>query len=94
MAVQHTRKLLGDDALICLPTAPGAAPRLAAPAEEIDQFRSRALSLLSTAGLCSLPQISLPLGTIAGCPLGLSLIAPPNRDVDLLAVARELIPGK
>ncbi|MCH8182438.1 MAG: amidase [Proteobacteria bacterium] len=93
-AIQHTRRLLGDDALICLPAAAGAAPRLAAPAEEVDQFRSRALSLLSTAGLCSLPQISLPLGTIEGCPLGLSLIAPPNRDVDLLAVARALMPGK
>ena len=93
-AIQHTRQLLGDDALICLPAAAGAAPRLAAPAEEVDQFRSRALSLLSTAGLCSLPQISLPLGTIEGCPLGLSLIAPPNRDVGLLAVARALMPGK
>ena len=93
-ALQHTRRLLEDDAFICLPAAPGAAPRLATPAAEIDRFRSRALSLLSTAGLCSLPQISLPLGTIEGCPLGLSLIAPPNRDVDLLAVAGELIPGK
>ncbi|MCH8187135.1 MAG: amidase, partial [Proteobacteria bacterium] len=93
-AIQHTRRLLGDDALICLPAAAGAAPRLAAPATEVDRFRSRALSLLSTAGLCSLPQISLPLGTIEGCPLGLSLIAPPNRDVDLLAVARALMPGK
>ena len=94
VAIQHTRRLMGDDALICLPAAPGAAPRLAAPAAEVDRFRGRALSLLSTAGLCSLPQISLPLGTIEGCPLGLSLIAPPNRDVDLLAVARELMPIK
>ena len=94
VAIQHTQQLLRDNNLICLPTAPGAAPRLAAPAAQIDQFRSRALSLLSTAGLCSLPQISLPLGTIEGCPLGLSLIAPPNRDVDLLALARELMPEK
>ena len=90
-AVRHTLQLLADDALICLPTAPGAAPRLAAPADEIDRCRGDALSLLSTAGLCSLPQISLPLGTIEGCPLGLSLIAPPNRDVELLAVAAELM---
>ena len=93
-ATRHTRRLMGDDTFICLPTAPGAAPRLATPAAEIDRFRGSALSLLATAGLCSLPQISLPLGTIDGCPLGLSLIAPPNRDIDLLAVARELMPGK
>ncbi len=93
-AHRHTLQLLGNDAIICLPSAPGAAPRLAMPAAELDRFRGRALSLLSTAGLCALPQLSLPLGEIEGCPLGLSLIAPPNRDVDLLAVARQLMPGK
>ena len=72
----------------------GAAPRLAMPAEELDRFRGRALSLLSTAGLCALPQLSLPLGEIEDCPLGLSLIAPQNGDVDLLSVARRLMPGK
>lgn len=92
-ARRHTLQLLGDDALICLPTAPGAAPRLAMPAEELDRFRGQALSMLSTAGLCALPQLSLPLGEIDGCPLGLSVIAPANRDVDLLAVARQLMPG-
>ncbi len=84
--------LMGDDALICLPTAPGAAPRLATPADELDHFRSKALSLLSIAGLCSLPQVSLPLGKIDGCPIGLSLIAASGRDVDLLALAARLLP--
>ncbi len=84
--------LIGDDALICLPTAPGAAPRLAMPSDELDEFRGRALRLLSIAGLCSLPQLSLPLGEIEGCPIGLSLIAPPGRDVDLLALAAKLLP--
>jgi amidase len=80
----HMATLLGDDALLCVPTAPGIAPKLATPADELDAFRARAFGLLSIAGLARLPQISLPLGTMADCPLGLSLIAPHGCDRGLL----------
>jgi amidase len=40
--------------------------------------------LLSIAGLARLPQVSLPVGTSEGCPIGLSLIAPRGRDRGLL----------
>ena len=53
--------LLADDAIICLPTAPGIAPKLNTPSPELEVFRSRAFALLSIAGLGRLPQISLPL---------------------------------
>ena len=76
--------LLGEDAVLCLPTAPGIAPKLATPAAELEVFRARAFALLSIAGLARLPQLSLPLGTMEGCPLGLSLIAPRGRDRGLL----------
>ena len=81
---RHLDSLLGDDALLCLPTVPGIAPKLATPAAELEVFRARAFALLSIAGLARLPQISLPLATMAGCPLGLSLIAPRGRDRGLL----------
>ncbi len=81
---RHLDSLLGDDALLCLPTAPGIAPKLATPAAELEVFRARAFALLSIAGLARLPQISLPLATMAGCPLGLSLVAPRGRDRGLL----------
>ena len=81
---RHLDSLLSDDALLCLPTAPGIAPKLATPAAELEVFRARAFALLSIAGLARLPQISLPLATMAGCPLGLSLIAPRGRDRGLL----------
>jgi amidase len=77
-------ELLGNDALLCLPTAPGIAPKLATPAEELEAFRARAFALLCVAGLASLPQISLPHGTMENCPLGLSLIAPRGADHGLL----------
>jgi amidase len=81
---KHMDALLGDDGLLCLPTAPGIAPKLATPADELEVFRGRAFALLSIAGLARLPQLSLPLGTMAGCPLGISLIAPRGRDRGLL----------
>jgi amidase len=88
---RHMDALLGDDAILCLPTAPGIAPKLLTPTVELEVFRARAFALLSIAGLARLPQISLPLGTIAGCPLGLSLIAPRGGDSGLLGwVAKEL----
>jgi amidase len=48
--------------------------------------------LLSIAGLARLPQLSLPLGTLHDCPLGISLIAPRGRDLGLLAfVAKNFV---
>jgi amidase len=81
---RHMDALLGDDALLILPTAPGIAPPLRTPAAELETFRARAFALLSIAGLARLPQVSLPLGTLEGCPLGLSLLAPRGRDRGLL----------
>ena len=81
---RHMAALLGDDALLCLPTAPGIAPKLNTPAGELEKFRARAFALLSIAGLARLPQISLPLGTLEDCPLGLSLIGPRGSDRGLL----------
>jgi amidase len=81
---RHMDALLGDDALLILPTAPGIAPRIGTPAAELEAFRARAFTLLSIAGLARLPQVTLPLGRLEGCPLGLSLLAPRGRDRGLL----------
>lgn len=80
----HMDALLDGDALLCLPTAPGIAPLLNTPTPELEVFRARAFALLSIAGLARLPQINLPVGTIDGCPVGLSLIAPRGLDRGLL----------
>jgi amidase len=88
---RHMDALLGDDAVLCLPAAPGIAPKLATPMAELEVFRARAFALLCIAGLARLPQLSLPLATMAGCPLGLSLIAPRGADRGLLDwVAEEM----
>jgi amidase len=81
---RHLDALLGDDALLCLPTAPGIAPRLNTPAAELETFRARAFALLSIAGLARLPQISVPAGASESCPIGLSIIGPRCSDRGML----------
>jgi amidase len=81
---QHMAQLLGDGCWLCLPTAPGIAPTLKTAPEKLEAFRARAFALLSVAGLARLPQISLPVGTLDDCPIGLSLIGPRGCDRGLL----------
>jgi amidase len=80
-------QLLGDDNVICLPTSPDIAPLLDTPLAELNNFRARAIRLLSPAGFAGLPQVSLPMAALNHCPLGLSLIGPRGRDAALLALA-------
>ena len=88
---QRMAALLGDDAILVLPTVPGIAPLLASPSAAVDDFRARAMGLLCIAGLARLPQVSLPLGTLGGCPLGLSLVGPHGQDEMVLAAARRVM---
>lgn len=83
--------LLADDAILVLPTAPGIAPLRDTPGDQLEAFRARALELLCPAGHSGLPQISLPMGTLEGCPVGLSFIAPRGKDEMLLSLAKTLL---
>jgi amidase len=83
-------EMVAGDAVICLPTAPDIAPRLSASVGDLLEHRDRVLGLTAMAGLAGLPQISLPLATLKGSPLGLSLIAGPGKDTMLLALAKTL----
>ena len=83
-------ELLAGNAILCLPTAPGIAPLEHTPDDEIEGFRNAILRLTCIAGHARLPQVSLPLATLDGCPLGLSLIAAPGADEMLLAAAERI----
>lgn len=83
--------LLEGDTVLLLPSAPGIAPLRNSPPEVLDDLRARALSMLCIAGLARLPQVSLPLATLEGCPLGLSIVAARGNDTMLLALAKELL---
>ncbi|TCT03906.1 amidase [Aquabacter spiritensis] len=83
--------LMSAGTLLILPTAPGIAPLRNTSGPALEVFRARALELLCPAGHSGLPQISLPLGTLEGCPVGLSLLAARGEDARLLAAAQALV---
>lgn len=83
--------LLGDDGILVLPTVPCAAPKANSTAEQLGAFRERAIRLLCWSGLSGFPQISLPLGSVAGAPFGLSLLGPAGRDMALIRLGRRVL---
>jgi amidase len=70
-----------------LPTAPCVAPLINAPPDALESFRVRVMRLSCMAGVAGLPQVTLPIGTVAGCPVGLSLIGWAGGDEVLLDLA-------
>jgi amidase len=87
----RVRGIVGQDGVLMLPTMPGIALPVDAPEEDFEAFRARAIAMMCIAGLSGLPQVSLPVATVDGCPLGLSLVGPPGRDRALLALARRML---
>ena len=90
MFAERVHNMLSNGSVLALPTAPGIAPKRGASGAELDDFRARALCLLSTAGLAGLPQISLRLASLEGCPLGLSLVGRRGSDMELLTLAEDM----
>jgi amidase len=82
--------LLAGGGVIALPTAPGIAPLRGQPAAATEAFRQQCMGLTALSGLTGLPQVTLPFGTLDGCPIGLSLIAGRGRDATLLALVAVL----
>ena len=86
-ARDHLRALLPPGTIMALPTAPSIAPPADLAGEALESFRVRVMRLTCPAGLAGLPQVSLPIGTVAGCPAGLSLIGWAGGDEALLDLA-------
>ncbi len=83
----HLRGLIAPGTIVALPTAPCIAPRIDMSADESEQFRVRVMRLGCAAVLAGLPQMSIPVGTVAGCPAGLSFIGWAGGDEALLDLA-------
>jgi amidase len=87
-------QIIGQGDVLCLPTSPRAAPPLGTPVDKIEiEYRNQAMCLLCIAGLAGLPQLSLPMATIDGLPLGLSIVGRQGTDTMLLSIAAALGAG-
>ena len=86
-AREHILSLIKPGTIVALPTAPSIAPLVDMPAAALESHRLQVMRLTCTAGLAGLPQISLPVGTVSGCPAGLSLIGWAGGDEALLDLA-------
>jgi amidase len=73
--------------LLILPSAAEVAPPRGQTGEQLDAGTGRSLTLSAIASLGGLPQLSLPLCSVEGLPVGLSLVAAPGQDRRLLALA-------
>jgi hypothetical protein len=66
---------------------------LASDEWQLDAYRNDAIRLLCIAGLAGFPQVSMPLSTRLGAPLGLSLLGPAGSDQSLVVLAQRLAQG-
>jgi amidase len=87
---------LGPTQLLCIPTTPAPAPKKGTLGKNprVGDYYRRALSLTSIAGICRLPQVSMPVSSLVvdgvELPLGLSLLGSFGEDLFLLDVVRQV----
>ena len=87
---QHLAQVLSQDTVLVLPTMPDCAPLISQTDADLENYRAASLKLLSLAGLSGCPQISLPLVTHQGVPLGISLLGSANCDALLVGLAQQV----
>ena len=89
-ARDRIRAMTPPGTVLALPTAPCIAPLLDTPPDGLESFRVRVMRLTCIAGLSGLPQVSLPIGSIASCPVGLSFVGWAGGDEALLELCGRL----
>lgn len=90
VARERVHSMAAPGCILLLPTAPDIAPRQDAAGPDLEDFRVRVMRLTCIAGLAGLPQMTIPLGTISGAPVGVSFIGWPGSDEVLLDLAVSL----
>lgn len=90
---EKINSFLQPGTVICFPTTPTVAPLKGSlnTMEAVLDFYDRTMAVTSFSGVGRLPEISAPLLSVDGCPVGLSLAAGHYQDEFLLAAAREML---
>lgn len=81
---------LDPGTIVCYPTTPTVAPRKGSltSLEQVTRFYDPTMAITAFAGVGRLPEISAPLLTIDGCPVGVSFAAGHYQDEALLTSVR------
>lgn len=81
------------DRVLVLPTVASTAPPRTGGTTSSDTYRNALRStgmLTSIATVAGLPTVTMPVKSTAPAPVGMCLVAPAGRDLDLLAVAHQV----
>lgn len=89
----HLAALLGTDGVLLMPTMPDIAPLRSESEAGLEDYRNRAIRMLCIAGLSGFPQLSMPLASRDGAPLGISLLGPAGSDRSLIQLAERIAAG-
>lgn len=79
--------------VICFPTTPVVAPLKGTlnTAESVMDFYDRTMAITAFSGVGRLPELSAPILTVDGCPVGFSIAAGHYQDEFLLNAAQEML---
>lgn len=89
-AIKRLDELLLPGTILCLPTAPVPPPLRDADDATFERVRARTFQFTCIAGLCGLPQISVPAGFADDAPVGISFVGARGSDAMLLNFVRIL----
>lgn len=87
---EHVTQIAVPGTVLAMPTAPCIAAKADLSGEELEDFRVRIMRLTCIASLTGLPQVTIPAGTVSGCPIGLSFVGWHGGDEALLDLAYAL----
>lgn len=82
--------IVPEGTVMVLPTMPDVAPLLTEDEAALETYRNRSLNLLCLSGLSGFPQVTMPLASRLGAPLGLSVLGPAGSDLSLVRLALRL----
>jgi amidase len=89
-AYRRAKELAEPGTVLILPTAPCIAPLLTTSQQELESYRIGVMRLVCIASISGLPQINIPIGTLNGAPVGISVIGWHHGDEALLLLAERL----
>jgi Asp-tRNA(Asn)/Glu-tRNA(Gln) amidotransferase A subunit family amidase len=79
-----------EERTLALPAAASTAPRTDGGDAGVERARAQTLRLTCFASIAGAPAVSAPLATVAGAPLGVSLVGRPGSDLPLVDLAARL----